>query len=388
MTGIAWMKGRSYAEVPTWVLVDPRLSDGARVTLAYVIGRIFVVSFELSYVEIAKHRRLSTRAVKAHVQQIVRAGYLVARRPKGIGESCEYVRGPALEEPQEAAINAVLASDRAEKRDGNSTGKRAGKGGGARTSSWKKKPRVGTQVPAAGGDSGGTQVPATEAPECRLHGHSGAGSVGTQLPRSEDPDHPKENEEQTTRAREGTTTVVASIEAGSIGAAPTGPAGPLKLEVQAPTAATDAMRDDLRAACRRARIVAPSGKTLDAAELAEAARMIREHATDDDPEIELRRAVLDAYAVDVRKAKAAGKMKGSASSRNLLGQLARLLEDVLSARHAARRAVAMREARETRAARGVRDVEPVGQAALAADPQVQATIDAYTRRSAALAEGA
>jgi hypothetical protein len=73
----AWIDG--FVKLPAWVILDRRLTDGDRITLAYIVTRIFGESFALSQSEIMRHRGISVRATRNHIENLERTGYLVRR---------------------------------------------------------------------------------------------------------------------------------------------------------------------------------------------------------------------------------------------------------------------------------------------------------------------
>ncbi len=96
----AWLDG--FAKLPTWAICDHRLSDGARVTLAYIVARIFGESYAVSQSEIARDRGITDRAVRAHTKVLASAGYLAV----SAGPNCVaiYRRGPSLSERPSAEV--------------------------------------------------------------------------------------------------------------------------------------------------------------------------------------------------------------------------------------------------------------------------------------------
>lgn len=95
MNGSAdWISG--WAKMPAWALVDRRLSDADRVTLAYVVARLFGEWFALSASEIGRHRGMHERTVREQLTKLCALGYLRRELVKA-GGSMRYARGPALD---------------------------------------------------------------------------------------------------------------------------------------------------------------------------------------------------------------------------------------------------------------------------------------------------
>jgi hypothetical protein len=86
-----------FARLPIWVVLDPALDDGARVTLAYIVARLYAESgwYAFSATEIARHRGRSERQVRRDLTVLRGRGYLVARLTK-FGGTLEWSLGPSL----------------------------------------------------------------------------------------------------------------------------------------------------------------------------------------------------------------------------------------------------------------------------------------------------
>ena len=88
-----WLAG--YSKMPMWAVLDERLTDGERVTLQYVVGRIFGTDYAISVGEVAGHRRICLRSAIAHLRRLCELDYLAAEHRRG--KTTRYAKGAALE---------------------------------------------------------------------------------------------------------------------------------------------------------------------------------------------------------------------------------------------------------------------------------------------------
>lgn len=153
----SWLDG--FTKLPAWVLVDERLTDGDRITLAYVLARIFRESYRLSQKEIRTHRGITDRGVRKHLSKLRELGYL--RGTPGAGNVYTFAKGPALDaKPEAVKLPAAV-------------------------------PQTGTTVPGRNHGSGPepTFLPGTDVPMDR---NQGSDQTGTTVPTSVDEDKTKQ----------------------------------------------------------------------------------------------------------------------------------------------------------------------------------------------------